>query len=287
MSKNERLISNDELEPFYAGIDDFCKANLPVAPDASERSHGHKIIADPVEGYSALEGWEVGIVDTLLFQRQRGIRQLGLAFLVYPTLGYSRFEHVLGVRARLEQISTVLKHNSALRGESSQSLPTAQQLTRMRLAVLCHDIGHCLFSHVSEAILDTLAGSDHYPSGADISHAFKEYAGRQIPMAEIFSVALLTSPHFINHLHSVGVPDAHRPKDAQKLAFEAAHLIMGLPIPHDPLSLFLGQLMNSGLDIDKLDYMLRESLLSGITLGISLEPVSKPLKNGERASQLQ
>ncbi len=275
--KHNRLIADDALEPLYVGIDAFCKAHLPVATEETERSHGHKIIADPVEGYSALEGWEIGIVDTLLFQRQRRIRQLGLTYLVYPTLGYSRFEHVIGVRARLEQISTVLKHNGALRGEASHALPTDGQLTRMRLAVLCHDIGHCLFSHVSESVIETLPGSDSYPSAAAISAAFQQYSGRRIPMAEIFSVAILTSPPFISHLLTLGVPDAQRREGAQKLAFDAANLIMGLPIPHDPTSLFLGQLMNSGLDIDKLDYMLRESLLSGITLGISLEWLMKKL----------
>jgi HD superfamily phosphohydrolase len=275
--KHERLIADDALEPFYEGIDTFCQAYLPASPKENEPYHGHKIIADPVEGYSSLESWEIGIVDTPLFQRQRWIRQLGLAFLVYPTLGYSRFEHVIGVRARLEQISTVLKHNSTLRGEPGQVLPTDTQLTRMRLAVLCHDIGHCLFSHVSETVLETLQGSDDYPSGETISEAFRQYAGRRIPMAEILSVAILTSPPFIAHLNRIGAPDAQRRDRARKLAFEAANLIMGLPIPHDPTSLFLGQLMNSGLDIDKLDYMLRESLLSGITLGISLGWLMKKL----------
>lgn len=275
--KHDRLIADEALEPFYNGIDRFCSDHLPVTSEDPTRTHGHKIIADPVEGYTSLESWEIGIVDTPLFQRQRGIRQLGLAYLVYPTLGYSRFEHVIGVRARLEQVSTVLRHNSILRGDVANSLPTDPQITRMRLAVLCHDIGHCLFSHVSEAVLETLHGSASYPSSATIYAAFRQYAGRRIPMAEIFSVAILTSPPFISFLHTLGIPDAQRREGAQRIAFDAAHLIMGLPIPHDPSSLFLGQLMNSGLDIDKLDYMLRESLLSGITLGISLQWLMKKL----------
>jgi len=275
--KHDRLIGADALEPFFAGVDEFCKAHLLAETSDADHSHGHKIIADPVEGYSGLEQWEVGIVDTPLFQRQRTIRQLGLAYLVYPTLGYSRFEHVIGVRARLEQVAAVLARNTALRAEANQSLPTPGQLVRMRLAVLFHDIGHCLFSHVSETVIEALPGFKQYPSSSVISEAFRRHAGRRIPMAEIFSVAILTSPHVINHLHAIGAPEAHQKAGAQRIAFDAAHLIMGLPIPHDPTSLFLGQLMNSGLDIDKLDYMLRESLLSGITLGISLGWLMKKL----------
>ena len=275
--KHHRLISDTALEPFYEGIDKFCAGNLPNAAEEVARPHAHKIIADPVEGYSALDSWEIGIVDTPLFQRLRGIRQLGLAYLVYPTLGYSRFEHVIGVHARLEQLTPVLRNNSILRGDLGMTLPTEKQLIRMRLAVLCHDVGHCLFSHVSETILENLEGTSSHPSSATISSAFRQYAGRRIPMSEILSVSILTSPPFISSLQSIGIPDAQRHDGADKIAFDAAHLIMGLPIPHEANSLFLGQLMNSGLDIDKLDYMLRESLLSGITLGISLQWLMKKL----------
>ena len=275
--KPRRLIADAALEPFYDGIDQFCTENLPTITEEVSRPHSHKIIADPVEGYSSLDAWEVGIVDTPLFQRMRGIRQLGLAYLVYPTLGYSRFEHVIGVRARLEQVMTVLKHNSILRGDAGMALPTDKQLIRMRLAVLCHDMGHCLFSHVSETVLETLTGTSPYPSAKTIAAAFQQFAGRRIPMAEVFSVSILSSPSFVSFLTSIGIPDAQRRDGAEKIAFDAAHLIMGLPISHDATSLFLGQLMNSGLDIDKLDYMMRESLLSGITLGVSLQWLMKKL----------
>lgn len=270
----KRLINDSKLEPFFNGVDEFCKKYIPRL---SPKSSSHKIIADPVEGYSCLDWWEISIVDTVLFQRLRGIRQLGLAYLVYPTLGYSRFEHVLGVRARLDQIITTLRQNPVFRGKPHVALPTESQLIRMRIAVLCHDIGHCLFSHVSEGVVGELPGNENYPSAALIRERFSAWAGRDIPISEVLSVAILTSPIFINYLHRIGTPEANRIEDAGQIAEEAAHLILGLPIPGDPKSLFLAQLMNSGLDVDKLDYMLRESLFSGISLGISLQWLMKKL----------
>ncbi len=276
--KPKRLVPDVSLEPFFKGIDEFCKSYLPDEQEEPLRSGSHKIIADPIEGYSSIDSWEVLIVDTPLFQRLRGIRQLGLAYLVYPTLDYSRFEHVLGVRARLDQVVTTLRQNQRLRGTPVASLPTEAQLIRMRLAVLCHDIGHCLFSHVSESVVQALPGNDHYPSAPAIISAFKSWAGRPIPMAEILSVAILTSPTFIDYLSRIGMPQQPgRLETAERISHDAAHLILGLPVPEQANSLFLAQLMNSGLDIDKLDYMLREALLSGISLGISLQWLMKKL----------
>ncbi len=152
--KPKRIVTDPTLEPFFRGVDAFCQEHLPDERDEPPRSPAHKIIADPVEGYSSIDSWEVSIVDTSLFQRLRGIRQTGLAYLVYPTLGYSRFEHVVGVRAGLDQVVTTLRQNELLRGQT-HGLPTEKQLIRMKLAVLCHDIGHCLFSHVSESVVET------------------------------------------------------------------------------------------------------------------------------------
>ncbi|MGA2989344.1 MAG: hypothetical protein ABSD88_02630 [Candidatus Korobacteraceae bacterium] len=263
----QRLVAEQKLEPFFNGVDEFCKCYVP---EGEPRIVRHKIIADPVEDYCSLEPWEVSIVDTPIFQRLRGIRQLGLAYLVYPTLGYSRFEHVLGARARLDQVVTTLSQNQTLRAKRQIPLPTSKQLTSSRLAALCHDIGHCLFSHVSESIIDGLPGNKNYPSAPLLKEHFGLWAGREVPISEILSVAIVTSPVFIKYLHAAAIPGSSRLLDAERIAFEAAHLIAGLPIPDDPDSLFLGQLLNSGFDVDKLDYMLREALLSGISLGISL-----------------
>ena len=272
--KTHRIIENNTLTPFYSGVDTFCSERLVTSDDSD--SGGAKIFADPIEGYATLEDWEVAIVNTPLFQRLRFIRQLGLAYLVYPTLGYCRFEHTLGVRARLDQVVSHLRENLKVRKVEKrlQHLPEDEQLRAARLAALCHDIGHCLFSHVSESVINRLPGSATYPSAKVIQELHSDYAGKQIPMAEIFAVAIITSQPFIMFLHSLGLGSI--PK-ANELAINAAHLIMGLPIPRDPTSLFLGQLLSSGLDVDKLDYMMRESHNSGITVGISLGWLLKKL----------
>ena len=264
------LVQESTLSPFYQGIEEFCRVQLPSkVPDIDDTSY--KIFADPIEGYVHLAAWEVALIDTPLFQRLRGIRQLGLAYLVYPTLGYCRFQHTLGVLARLKQVLDQLEANQVLRAGAKGDYPllTPRQLTLIHLAALCHDIGHCVFSHVSESVIAHLPGNKHYPSAATLSNAYSEYAGRKIPMAEVFAASIVTSRPFIKYLRELGV--ASRLEQVAELARDAARIILGLPTSANPKSLFLGQLMSSGLDVDKLDYMLREAHLSGISLGISLD----------------
>lgn len=287
MDRSHWLIKDKDLEPFHRGIDEFCAAHLPASLPSIDDT-AFKIFADPIEGYGHLSAWEVAIIDTPLFQRLRGIRQLGLTYLVYPTLGYCRFQHTLGVLARLKQVLNQLQENHVLRAgtKGTQDIITSRQRIAIGLAALCHDLGHCVFSHVSESVTERLPGSDNYPAASRILAAYRAYAGREsIALAEVLAAAIVTSSPFVRFLRELGVPGTSRMDHAVALATDAARLIFGLPLKGDPSSLFLGQLMSSGLDIDKLDYMLRESHMSGISLGISLEWLLKKLCVCELSSE--
>ena len=57
-----------------------------------------KVIRDPVHGYISIpKEFFPAIIDTWEFQRLRGIKQLGTAFLTYPGATHTRYEHSLGV----------------------------------------------------------------------------------------------------------------------------------------------------------------------------------------------
>jgi uncharacterized protein len=94
-------------------------------------------IRDPVHNFVRLRDKEVNPINTPVFQRLRGIRQLALANLVYPGAVHTRFDHSLGVC-----------HVAGLMADELDLPP--DQVELVRLAALLHDLGHGPFSHVSE-----------------------------------------------------------------------------------------------------------------------------------------
>lgn len=113
----------------------------------------HKSITDPIYGYVGLSAVEADIVSTPTFQRLHNVRQLGLAHLVFPSAGYSRFSHSVGACHTAGRILDALGQNAP------GSAPKGKKKQLYRLAALLHDIGHYPFSHATEsAVLDHYVG---------------------------------------------------------------------------------------------------------------------------------
>jgi HD superfamily phosphohydrolase len=105
-----------------------------------------EIIRDPLWNNIRLDPLSFELIDTPAFQRLRYVRQLGLAFLVYPGATHSRFEHALGTyhlaRRTLGLFEELDDYASVGRDECAL----------VRTAALLHDIGHYPFSHALEEI---------------------------------------------------------------------------------------------------------------------------------------
>jgi hypothetical protein len=100
------------------------------------------IIRDPLWNNISLDR----LVDTRAFQRLRYVRQLGLAYLVYPGATHTRFEHALGTWHLAGRTLSLLK----ARGDFPAALEHDARV--VAAAALLHDIGHYPFSHALEEI---------------------------------------------------------------------------------------------------------------------------------------
>lgn len=117
-------------------------------------------ITDPIHRYIRFSETEREIVDTVIFQRLRGIRQLAGAHLVYPSAQHSRFEHSIGTM-----------HIAGYAGETLFSkgyFGDEDKVQQLRLAALLHDIGHGPFSHLFEEVLMEKQNMNHEDMGRQI-----------------------------------------------------------------------------------------------------------------------
>jgi HD superfamily phosphohydrolase len=109
-----------------------------------------KVFNDPVHGHIELHPLMVRFIDTPQFQRLRYIKQLGGAYYVFPGASHNRFEHSIGVGYLAGQMVESLK-------SKQPELPIDDKdVLCVKLAGLCHDLGHGPFSHLFEKVVKEL-----------------------------------------------------------------------------------------------------------------------------------
>ena len=107
---------------------------------------GDEIIRDPLWNNIRVDPVALRLVDSAAFQRLRYVRQLGLAYLVYPGASHSRFEHALGTYHLARRTLMLFGEQDNVRALDPESCRV------VRYAALLHDIGHYPFSHALEEI---------------------------------------------------------------------------------------------------------------------------------------
>jgi hypothetical protein len=110
-----------------------------------------KRIYDPVHRFIELSAEEVALLECSAVQRLRRLRQLGLAFLAFPSAEHSRFSHALGAFAVGSRALESLRASCPEAFDSDRAYHEQRRL--LRASLLLHDVGHGPFSHACEAVL--------------------------------------------------------------------------------------------------------------------------------------
>ncbi|ORZ14001.1 HD phosphohydrolase domain-containing protein [Absidia repens] len=103
---------------------------------------GYKVINDPIHGHIRLDESTVSFIDTVQFQRLRDLKQLGSAYFVFPGGSHNRFEHSIGVS---HLAGTLIER---FEKEQPELDITEEEVRCIKLAGLCHDLGHGPYSHI-------------------------------------------------------------------------------------------------------------------------------------------
>lgn len=219
-----------------------------------------RVIRDPIHGFIRLAPHEAELLDTPLMQRLRYISQNGLARLVYPGMAHSRLDHSLGVLQTAQLMMDSLVAQGALVDPRTR--------VHVRMAALLHDVGHVLFSHMGEEVLErllpdlfqTVRREDY----ADTPRFFHSDSGRDVPSGEILSFLLITSESFRDVVQDqifsrIPIADV----SPSTIDLEAVgNMIMGKEAPGFPP--WASDLINGSFDADKLDYIMRDCHYSGV-----------------------
>lgn len=205
--------------------------------------HFHEI-RDPIHTFIRLEKDERRVLDSRPVQRLRHIHQLALTPLVYPGATHKRFEHSLGVMELATRI-----FDSVMQGDKLASFPRAGSLPKgieleywrrvLRMAALCHDIGHLPFSHAAEKEL--------LPEGWDHERLTVELI-RCDEMEEVWGS--MRPPLKSEHVVKIAV-------GAKKAGCELTEWE----------TILSEMIIGDAFGADRMDYLLRDSLHAGVAYG--------------------
>ncbi len=184
-----------------------------------------KQIFCPLWGFIELTPLLSKILDTAEMQRLKDVKQLGATYFVFPSATHTRLEHSLGVC-----------HLARLLGESLQKNHpklkiTVRDIEIWQVAGLIHDIGHGPFSHLYDHYIKLASEPEHEERGLQL---FDQLCQRE-------NIAL--TPAEITEIHRMVDPkdaDIHNWR-YQLIANKA-----------------------SQIDVDKIDYIQRDSFHVGI-----------------------
>jgi HD superfamily phosphohydrolase len=204
---------------------------------------------DPVHDFVYFDPVEQQVIDSRPFQRLRHIHQLALSSLVYPGASHKRFEHSVGVMEVVGRIFDTVTRPDKLTDEVRDVVPQNPldyEVSRslLRIAALCHDIGHLPFSHAAEDEL-LPEGYDHERMTFEILHSEEMCAVWRGMMHK-------PDPDAIAKI-------ALGPRKVEKL---------DLDLSFTPWEAILAEmLVGDSFGADRIDYLLRDSLHTGATYG--------------------
>ncbi|MBT4863982.1 MAG: HD domain-containing protein [Planctomycetaceae bacterium] len=203
-------------------------------PELTQLANAQGIVRIPMEQDVPFTSRVRALVDTAEFQRLAHIKQLGVASRVYPGAQHTRFEHALGV------------YHNALRylwqlGKDARfhEIIDPHHAEVLLAAALLHDLGHWPFCHPIEDM-----GLPDLPPHEEFA---AEFLAPHRELAEV-----LRSEWHIEPEEVLGV--VVKQKGAAKTG-------------DTPALRLLRSILSGPIDIDKMDYLDRDSLHAGVPYG--------------------
>ena len=204
-------------------------------------------IRDPIHDFVKLDSDERRVLDSGPIQRLRHIHQLAMSYLLYPGATHRRFEHSLGVMELAGRVFDTITADDNIHSSVREVVPEIARGDRrnywrkvLRMAALCHDIGHLPFSHAAEELLP-----------CNWSH--ERISAELIQGDELGSILKSMEPPLTpSHVAKIAVGPEKMPGSAD---FSNWEILLSEIISGDALG------------VDRIDYLLRDSHHTGVAYG--------------------
>ena len=206
-----------------------------------------RVIRDEIHKDILVPYQHARIIDTKEFQRLRSIQQLSTCEYVFPAANHNRFSHSLGAYHLARKLTELIQEVQPGMIENSDA-------ELVQLAALLHDIGHPPYSH----LLETPKVFAKYHS--------HEHWGRLLLESEDTEIGIVVREILgedrLGRLFAImdGEPE-----------FD------GKPIPP-----FMKEIVSSQLDVDRMDYLVRDQANTGAQIGgFDIDRVFRALRVGD------
>ena len=198
-----------------------------AVPEIGMLGTGSQAVRIPPDLSVALTPRVRAVIDSPAMRRLSRVSQLGLVSLVYPGAVHTRFEHSLGVYRLALEFLARLRHDPGFADRVSP-----EDAKAFVVAALVHDIGHWAFCHpIEDMRLEGL------PAHESLVHGLVTHG----EVADVLARQWNIPPERVSGL----------------IGGEA----------DDPAGLLLSSLLSGPVDVDKMDYLARDSLHAGVPYG--------------------
>lgn len=255
-------------------------------------------IQDPIHGGITFGRIERTLIDHRLFQRLHGLRQNSLLYLIFPSANHTRFDHSVGVMHLAGKFLDAVLSNQRKICKAGSGRQTFQGPYRLddhgitetfrvlgddqyfrlllRMAALFHDIGHGPLSHLFDKFFPTvneittfIESTEYAFVSPTLAANRSEDAGKPV-RHEIISCIAAT-----RIILDSKVEFDRMGLDASSVARDVCAIIDDRITPSSLMhagsysvqNLF-HDILSSDLDIDRMDYLLRDSHMCGVNYGL-------------------
>lgn len=195
-------------------------------------------IKDPVHGsinFSPDKYWLYSLINTMEFWRLHGLRQTSLSYWNFPSALHTRFVHSLGVYELCNRFIKSFVDNGYLDRERNRI-----EINIALAAALLHDIGHGPLSHALE-------------------FAVRDFEHEEMGIRIILSQETKVNEILRHKSLEDGLDENFYPNEVAKVLRKESEYV------------WVMNLISSDFDVDRLDYLVRDSMHSGVLYGSHID----------------